>query len=321
MFTGGKRQREYSTSTDPLPLSGKLIPEFVGRRNIRDMFARKPSLPQSHSTNATSSSTEDAITKTAPEASPSATQTLHKGIPVSTSISPSMAPLPALSPSVSIKKRSKPEATTSKPVKRTKPSSAPAPSAAAKGQQSLKGFFKPKTLSSTASTDGSVEEEIPVRPSTNGTASQAYPDSVAELVEAHLAASQNSHSDSPATHTATLQSDLPVRYQGVTPLSTNISPSADCTRAMSNSNNVHDPIESKESWSKLFTRPAAPRCEGHDEPCITLLTKKPGMNLGRSFWMCPRPLGPSGAKERNTQWRCQTFIWCSDWNSSSAGAG
>ena len=78
---------------------------------------------------------------------------------------------------------------------------------------------------------------------------------------------------------------------------------------------INDPVENKESWSKLFAKPVAPRCEGHDEPCITLLTKKPGINLGRSFWMCSRPLGPSGTKERNTQWRCQTFIWCSDWNS------
>lgn len=81
---------------------------------------------------------------------------------------------------------------------------------------------------------------------------------------------------------------------------------------------VHDPVESKESWSKLFTKPAAPRCEGHDEPCISLLTKKSGINCGRSFWICPRPLGPTGSKEKNTQWRCHTFIWCSDWNSNTA---
>ena len=46
MFSGGNRQREYSATTDPLPSSGKLIPEFSGRRNIRDMFH---SLPKSQS--------------------------------------------------------------------------------------------------------------------------------------------------------------------------------------------------------------------------------------------------------------------------------
>ena len=76
----------------------------------------------------------------------------------------------------------------------------------------------------------------------------------------------------------------------------------------------------KKSWGKLFSRPVAPKC-GHDEPCKTMLTKKPGVNCGRSFWMCNRPLGPSGAKERNTQWRCATFIWASDWDTHAQEPG
>lgn len=76
---------------------------------------------------------------------------------------------------------------------------------------------------------------------------------------------------------------------------------------------VFDPIVSKESWQGLFRKKAAPLCEGHEEPCKSMLTKKKGENQGRSFWMCARPLGPSGQKEKNTQWRCGTFIWCSDW--------
>ncbi|KAJ5124715.1 Endonuclease/exonuclease/phosphatase [Penicillium bovifimosum] len=81
---------------------------------------------------------------------------------------------------------------------------------------------------------------------------------------------------------------------------------------------VVDPIVSKEDWSKLFTKKSAPLCEGHQEPCISLTTKKPGMNCGRLFWICPRPLGPSGEKEQGTQWRCPTFIWASDWKSPGA---
>lgn len=49
-----------------------------------------------------------------------------------------------------------------------------------------------------------------------------------------------------------------------------------------------DPIESKEKWSQLFAKPMAPRCEIHDEPCIQRITRKPGANVGRAFWMCPR---------------------------------
>lgn len=38
MFEHGQRRREYSTR-DILPLSGRCISEFEGRRSIRDMFA------------------------------------------------------------------------------------------------------------------------------------------------------------------------------------------------------------------------------------------------------------------------------------------
>ncbi|KAM0816549.1 putative DNA-(apurinic or apyrimidinic site) endonuclease 2 [Seiridium cardinale] len=83
---------------------------------------------------------------------------------------------------------------------------------------------------------------------------------------------------------------------------------------------VFDPIQNKESWSKILGKRIVPKCE-HGEDCISLLTKKPGINCGRSFYMCSRPLGPSGDKERNTQWRCRTFIWSSDWNGSQSSLG
>uniref|UniRef100_A0A8H7MYC6 GRF-type domain-containing protein n=1 Tax=Bionectria ochroleuca TaxID=29856 RepID=A0A8H7MYC6_BIOOC len=83
---------------------------------------------------------------------------------------------------------------------------------------------------------------------------------------------------------------------------------------------VFDPIEAKESWSKLLGKRVVPRCN-HDEPCISLVTKKPGVNCGRSFYMCPRPLGPSGEKEKDSEWRCGTFIWSSDWTRNASMPG
>ncbi|OTA62844.1 DNase I-like protein [Hypoxylon sp. EC38] len=80
---------------------------------------------------------------------------------------------------------------------------------------------------------------------------------------------------------------------------------------------VFDPIESKESWSKLLGKRVLPKCE-HGDECISMVTKKPGVNRGRSFFVCPRPIGPSGQKEKGTQWRCGTFIWSSDWNKSQS---
>lgn len=49
-----------------------------------------------------------------------------------------------------------------------------------------------------------------------------------------------------------------------------------------------DPIVSKEKWSQLFAKPMTPRCEAHNEPCIQRVTRKPGANAGRAFWMCSR---------------------------------
>ncbi|KAI2639303.1 DNA lyase [Xylaria nigripes] len=87
---------------------------------------------------------------------------------------------------------------------------------------------------------------------------------------------------------------------------------AKCDVVFTNEENFIDPIQAKESWSKILGKRTVPRCE-HDEECISLVTKKPGMNCGRSFFICPRPLGPSGEKEKGTQWQCSTFIWSSEW--------
>ncbi|KAK2075131.1 hypothetical protein P8C59_009283 [Phyllachora maydis] len=54
--------------------------------------------------------------------------------------------------------------------------------------------------------------------------------------------------------------------------------------------------------------------EAYEIYCVSLVTKKTGVNCGRSFYMCSRPLGPSGDKEIGTEFRCRTFIWSSDWS-------
>lgn len=287
MFVGGQRQREYSMK-DMLPLSGKLIPEFDRRRSIRDMFS-KPSLPTRPSTGLPIAVRECDLIPAQPDESNDERETENLQIGESEPASPA----PPMQDPASVKsaspgsgsggnKRSVSEISTNRPLKRAKSgSSAWAPDGTGKGQQSLKGFFKPKTTA-------------PREAVGNGIAAAAHSRQHgkpgAEVVEQ---ASRSPLYDSKSSGT---------RPTGISQGS--VQDQAD----------VHDPVESKESWSKLFTKPAAPRCEGHGEPCVSLVTKKSGINCGRSFWMCARPLGPTGAKERNTQWRCQTFIWCSDWN-------
>ena len=301
MFMGGKRQREYSMTSDLLPSSSKLIPEFFGRRNIRDMFARKPPLQLSRSHDVPIKEVEISSVPAASQGS-STTEILS-----STNGDPeehchSTVKMPSRSPSAVARKRSAP-VTTGSIKKRGKSGSTTAtPPPTGKSQQSLKGFFKPSaTLDSKTvnASQGGGWSQVSLEDNTNGRA-----------LRPAAAASLDSTTHTPSTVVAR-------HIAGRSP-SPQSSPEGNHKSSMLSQESVHDPVEIKESWSKLFTKPTAPRCEGHDEPCVSLLTKKPGMNLGRSFWMCRRPLGPSGVKEKNTQWRCQTFIWCSDWNNNLA---
>ncbi|KAH7157856.1 DNA lyase [Dactylonectria estremocensis] len=157
----------------------------------------------------------------------------------------------------------------------------------ATGQRTLQGFFKPKTPA-----------PQPEAPSVGGTGRATL---------------------SPTT-TTSLGSPNGVSSQWLPPQQpeTFSKESLSTTVEAGLSDRVFDPIEAKESWSRLLRKRVAPRCE-HHELCISLTTKKPGVNCGRSFYICPRPLGPSGEKEKESEWRCGTFIWSSDWNSAASG--
>ncbi|KAJ5692162.1 hypothetical protein N7462_001585 [Penicillium macrosclerotiorum] len=178
--------------------------------------------------------------------------------------------------------RKRPQPLSSIPSKR--PKSAMTPSSATTGQKTLKGFFKAKT----------VERDAFSQPPTE-TSSSSDKSGTAALASSNMVthALENTAGES----TATAETPFP----------------------LFDSNNIIDPIVSKEDWSKLFTKKPAPRCDGHQEPCMSLTTKKPGMNRGRAFWICSRPLGPSGEKEKGSQWRCPTFMWASDWNPTAQG--
>lgn len=284
-FKHGVRQREWTTK-DTLPMSARLIPEFDRRRSIRDMFAKKPSLPGGESS-------LDEVSVKAPETkSPSP---LKKMSPPASHIA-SASTTAALSPqSKEIEmlngKRQIEQTLNARSTKRIRSASATkAPSTATKGQlgkgqSSLMGFFKPKS------------SQLASAVSTPASAFDAEPDS--------------SNNDSLLT-----PSRPPSVYRSVTPPKEGTlaeAPSPSKPFSPSSQRNVVDPIAAKEGWSKIMKKRVVPRCDDHDEPCISMKTKKPGENCGRSFFMCSRPLGPSGQKEKKTQWRCGTFIWSSDW--------
>ena len=300
MFLNGKRLREYS-SKDMLPMSGKLIPEFEGRRNIRDMFARKPSLANSQITELPN---PENMTDAARSAS-------HQEQPIEQALE--NLPTKSSAGSPQKKKRSTSGPTPNNLLKRTKVGTDNNNSSTITGsQQSLKGFFKPRAIASPINTSStlsplvSVEEDLLSR-------NREPAVSVRKVGLKSGVTDSNTKSVSVNKGTNVDMAKVAKDPSGATPVPMLCSASMRKDEALQ-AEIVHDPVQSKEHWSKIFTKPVAPRCEGHDEPCKSMLTKKSGMNCGRSFWMCARPLGPSGDKEKNTQWRCHTFIWCSDWN-------
>ncbi|PCH00509.1 Endonuclease/exonuclease/phosphatase [Penicillium occitanis (nom. inval.)] len=289
MFVNGIRQREYSAK-DLLPLSGRLIPEFTQRRSIKDMFTRKPSSSFKENsvaiTNALNETfvpvpSESASTNTVePFQSPSKPE-LYKSQSNSERTSDTSAN--------GVSKRARKENAPAPPPKRSKSGGKSDPKTSGKGQQSLMGFFKPKKTQGSQDAKNAEEASAPGLEDALGSSPTKSIPPVSSSPQRPSRPSQETTTDSGATTESTDET-------------------------------VIDPIVSKESWSKLFTKKATPRCEEHQEPCIMLTTKKPGINCGRSFWMCSRPLGPTGQSEKGTQWRCKTFIWASDWNGQDGGA-
>ncbi|KAF3024001.1 Class II abasic (AP) endonuclease [Penicillium rubens] len=285
MFNCGKRQQEYSNEC-ALPASGRLLPEFNvdNRRSIKDMFTRKPvSIP--------SESVELAgVPANMPTTRVAKSTVLHTTFGSTDSPEKGSASITEgnrLSRTAS-RKRSQPLPSTF--AKRSKSALSTSSEGSSVGQKTLAGFFKPKDvevtrspMASPGSSTPSLTPKLSEGPQEKGKASGISP-------------------QPPGS-----QEDIIRNEAGTSIERPMASKSIDDT--------VIDPIVSKEDWSKIFTKKPVPTCEGHQEPCISLTTKKPGMNRGRSFWICPRPLGPSGEKEKGTQWRCPTFIWASEWNS------
>jgi AP endonuclease 2 len=139
-------------------------------------------------------------------------------------------------------KRNASSASPSKSQKRTKSGQSKEPPNL-RGQSSLMGFFKPKPTEKSGRTpDTNVGQQV--QPGLDGAAELEF--------------GQSNGNELPSTTTSKVGSGLP----------TPASPAK-----------FIDPIESKESWSRLLGKRVLPRCE-HGEDCISLVTKKPGINCG-----------------------------------------
>lgn len=312
MFKDGFRQRDW-TAKDLLPTSAKLLPEFDRRRNIRDMFTKMPPLTQEESMTS--------LAKVGGEARPEIPTTGDGcGVAEKGSIDPfSTVPHPGvlkqqematsnsdtgkgINSMISKGKRSAESLPFQRDQKRTKPASAKASTGKnpqRMAQSTLQGFFTPKTQ-----TPGGQPNVNANTPPSNSTNSNHSPSPYLRQELALELDQETQERLAPHNASEGYNARKEAKY-----LSTRVD--------IDKEEDIIDPIVAKESWSKILGTRIAPRCE-HNEPCRILSTKKPGVNCGRSFYICARPLGPSGEKERGTQWRCGTFIWSSEWIANTA---
>lgn len=287
VFGQGARRQEWKLQSVP-PFSAKRLPEFERRRSIKSMFGA-PALSKAQSSKEEQPSAKSHEDYRAQQ-TPLATEGEH-AVDVARSLSKPASEAAESKPSPL--KRSASSRPAGNPPKRSKANSG---LSSTKGQQSLKGFFQKKS----SGPNESAESKTPT-----DTSPFATPINVSEANGAEYG--------EPGDKTAITTSGEPA-----TPSASAVSTSNDMQEYTDTSPSKLSAIiagaeQNQKSWNTLFSRPVAPMCEGHVEPCKTMQTKKKGSNQGRSFWMCARPLGPSGQKEKGTQWRCATFIWCSDW--------
>lgn len=317
MFLDGIRQREYSKK-DILRLSGKLIPEFDGRRSIRDMFSRKRSAGQTKDTDLYPAETEFDVCVPSSEEFLTAEQSpQRKGTTPATQGAPFTGNTSNSLPSPNSKRPLEKDGMAQPPKRLKHSSSMSIPLQSAKSQQSFQELFTPK-----AASIGSFIPTIPprkIQPVQAGICESDYVQGPSE------ATTKTQRSQTPDSSLGTSSPEIlrtPQQFSAKEIIditsSPEDSPSNSGKANPQGKDRVYDEAESKRSWCKLFTKPVAPLCESHGESCIKGKTKKSGMNCGRSFWICPRPVGPSGKNEKKTEWKCPTFIWCSDWGAISA---
>lgn len=83
----------------------------------------------------------------------------------------------------------------------------------------------------------------------------------------------------------------------------------------------------KLAWDRFLRAPDPPKCH-HNESCKSFNVNKPGVNQGRKFWLCSRPVGEgymdnkkikgggSGGESQGNcvnEFRCNFFMWHSVW--------
>lgn len=287
VFVDGIRQQDWKLGNVP-PFSAKRMPEFDKRRSIKSMFMKKSE----------SSMEEAAVTDETKQDPSTKTSGAYEVLSTVSTADIAAAAERAKRPPSTKRTLSVPSKEQSNKKQKTESVSNPI-----KGQKSLKGFFSVPSKSTDAQ---SPMKSVEVK--------QNHVEGEGDTMANAAARTSLQRATPPPASTVTTSISTPGTAPNDTPTRSNSSPTrTPSPTAEDFSAQIAQVEQSQRSWNALFTKPAAPLCEGHSEPCKSMLTKKKGSNQGRSFWMCQRPLGPSGEKEKGTAWRCGTFIWCSEW--------
>lgn len=268
MFKDGIRQREWCQK-DLLPISAKLIPEFDRRQSIKDMFFRRTSASTKTKSNPTAINSQSMLTgsdivlgeggsEPQKDCGPSGPQ--QPSQPTSTIAVPSTAsngstPTSPQKPP-SQKRQAGSSMSPTRPQKKGKLAlnrESSSKSVSGLSQSSLKGFFKPRTPTTNSSSISEASDTTNVA---------ATPNTEKEELD-----SKQSRPDDEENNTH-------FNNDGIQdPIGGSPKPESSSTEK------VFDPIEAKESWSKLLGKRVVPRCE-HGEDCQLLVTKKAGVNCG-----------------------------------------
>ncbi|KAM0458041.1 hypothetical protein ACHAO4_002762 [Trichoderma viride] len=299
----GQRLRQWH-SKDVLPLSAKLIPEFDRRQSIRDMFTKSagaklssfPPSPASESAQAQDSSSRvgSAHLDQAGEMSNCAEYRLgmsdasdsskSKPLTESRSEAPPRAKRAAgfvdpLSDGGTLKRSKKSNGAMSvNPSLTGEKNARSTTTVSTKGQKTLQGFFKPVSSLAVNRTAGKTGSDLDANANrkANTNAPSPYLQQTMTLPTELL-----SHHPSSAP-SSQLETNDDADWSGKSPGSeSQAKQNLRSINLQTETNQIFDPVQAKESWSKLLGRRVLPRCE-HNEPCISLVTKKPGVNCGAS---------------------------------------
>ncbi|KAI8576033.1 hypothetical protein K450DRAFT_258577 [Umbelopsis ramanniana AG] len=77
-------------------------------------------------------------------------------------------------------------------------------------------------------------------------------------------------------------------------------------------------VKAGTQWNALFTPRKVPTCNVHKEPCKEFVVNKKGVNHGRRFYLCSRPVGPQDGPDSN-EYRCDYFMWQTELDKKRSG--